>query len=131
VTVPFRAERAERCSVRRDGAVLHLAGEIDADNWLEVGERIAAAVRIGIVRLDLSRMTFFGAAGVRAVLHGREALPAGRTLHLTCAPMVFRVLEICEVGEADGLIVTRAAREPHPLPQARPPTVPGARSMDR
>jgi anti-anti-sigma factor len=107
LTGPFGAERAELCSVRRDGAAVRLTGEIDEANWAMIAKRIALEVGAGAVHLDLTQLRYCGAAGVRALLQGRQALPPGSALHLSCSPPVFRVLEICGLVGADALIVTR------------------------
>jgi anti-anti-sigma factor len=111
VTGPFGVERAELCSVRRDGGVLRLIGDIDDGNSRQIADRIVAEVQAGVVRLDLTRVDFYGAAGVRAVLQGRDALSPGASLHVVCSPLVFRVLHICGLVEADRLIVTPASGE--------------------
>ncbi|RZU52988.1 anti-anti-sigma regulatory factor [Krasilnikovia cinnamomea] len=103
---PFRADV---CSTRRDGAVLHVTGDIDQGNWVDVADRIAAEVRAGVLHLDLTRVSFFGAAGVRAVMHGRDAVPPGVTLQVSCAPMAFRAMQICGLLTSDRLRVTPAA----------------------
>jgi anti-anti-sigma factor len=107
LTGPFGAERAELCSVQRDGAAVRLTGEIDEANWVMIAERIALEVGAGAVHLDLTQLRYCGAAGVRALLQGRQALPPGSALHLSCSPPVFRVLDICGLVGADALIVTR------------------------
>ena len=118
VTGPFGAERAELCSVRRDGGVLCLTGDIDNGNAVQTADRIVAEIRAGVVRLDLSGVDFCGAAGVQALLQGRDALPPGAVLHVTCSPMVYRVLHICGLVDADRLIVTRAGTDGRRLPKA-------------
>jgi anti-anti-sigma factor len=105
LTGPFGAEHAELCSVRRDGTAVRLTGEIDEANWSAIAERIALEIAAGAVRLDLTQLGYCGAAGVRALLHGRRALPSGSTLHLTCSPLVFRVLHICGLVGAEGLMI--------------------------
>ena len=105
LTGPFGAEHAELCSVRRDGAAVRLTGEIDEANWAAIAERIALEIGAGAVHLDLTQLGYCGAAGVRALLHGRQALPFGSTLHLTCSPLVFRVLHICGLVGAEGLMI--------------------------
>ncbi|WP_412742203.1 STAS domain-containing protein [Krasilnikovia sp. MM14-A1004] len=102
---PFRADV---CSTRRDGPVLRVTGDIDQGNWLDLADRIAAEVRAGVLHLDLTRVTFFGAAAVRAVMYGRDALPCGVTLQVSCAPMAFRAMQICGLISCDRLLVTPA-----------------------
>lgn len=105
VTEPSRADRASRCSLYRDGTVLRLVGDIDLGNWAGIGRQVAADVRSGVVALDLTEVHYFGAAGVRVVLHGYEARPSGATLEVWCAPAVHRVLRISGVADADGLVL--------------------------
>ena len=111
VTEPSRAERATRCSLYRDGAVLRLVGDIDLGNWAGVGRRVAAEVGAGVVTLDLTEVHYFGAAGIRVVLHAHEARSSGATLEVRCAPAVFRVMRISGLVGADGLRVTEYGRQ--------------------
>jgi anti-anti-sigma factor len=108
LTEPYGTQRAGTCWIRRDGGVLRISGEIDQANWATVADRIVDAVRTGAVHVDLTEVGFCGAAGVRALLYGRAALPPGSVLTLACAPEVFRTLEICGLVGADGLVVTGA-----------------------
>jgi anti-anti-sigma factor len=108
VREPFRADSPTRCSVRRDGSVLHLLGDIDVGNWATVRERVAAEVGSGVRTLDLTAVRYFGAAGVRAVL---DARPSGAVLTVRCAPAVYRVMRISDLLDAEGLVVTEAATE--------------------
>jgi anti-anti-sigma factor len=103
--------RATRCSLYRDGAVLRLVGDIDLGNWFGVGNRVAAAVGAGVRTLDLTEVHYFGAAGVRVVLHGHGARSEGATLEVRCAPAVFRVMRISGLVGADGLAVTEYDRQ--------------------
>ena len=112
---PFHAQHAGLCTIRRDGPVLRLVGDIEQGNWREVADRIAAEIRAGASRLDLTQVRFFGAAGVRALMKGCEARPGGVTLHLSCAPVVFRALQICGLLTMGGLVV-----ETHADAQAPP-----------
>ena len=98
--------------VRRDGHRLELAGEIDIDNASEFTDRMTAAVRAGVVELDLSRVTFCGAAGVHAILQAPEARAVGGTLRVICCPIVFHVFALCGLGQLDGLTVVAAPRAP-------------------
>jgi anti-anti-sigma factor len=96
------------CSARSDGGVLLLTGEIDLSNAPEVTEWVAAAVAAGVTRVDLSGVSFICAAGVTALLAGRDAcLPGAAPLTVVCSPMVLRVLSLC-VTEGDGLRVVAA-----------------------
>jgi anti-anti-sigma factor len=114
VTEPHGVQRADSCWIRRDGAVLRISGEIDQANWAVVADNIVGAVRTGVVRVDLTEVGFCGAAGVRALLRGRAAVPAGSVLILTCPPVVFRILEVCGLVGADRLIVTAAGAGDQP-----------------
>lgn len=97
-------------SMRRDGHRLELAGEIDIDNVAEFTDRMIAAVHAGVVELDLSRVTFCGAAGVHAILQARAARAAGGTLRVICSPVVFHVFALCGLAQLDGLTVVAAPR---------------------
>jgi anti-anti-sigma factor len=96
------------CALHRDGPRLELAGEIDHDNATTVAARMVAEVRSGARCLDLRRVTFLGAAGVRALLQARAAVDDGRHLELICSPAIFRVLAICRIPDAAGLVVVVA-----------------------
>jgi anti-anti-sigma factor len=99
------SERPETAlwSARRDGPVLRIEGALDVITADDVTERLVAEVLTGIDRVDLSGVEFCGAAGVRALLAGREAAHArGIVLRLGCPPPVVRVLELCGVADLDG-----------------------------
>ncbi|GAA0897578.1 hypothetical protein GCM10009557_72390 [Virgisporangium ochraceum] len=100
--------RADRCSVHRDGSVLHLVGDIDIGNWSMLRERVAAEIGAGVRTLDLTAVRYFGAAGVRVVL---DARPSGGTPTVRCAPAVYRVMRISDLLDEEGLVVTDAAVE--------------------
>ncbi|GAB1690480.1 hypothetical protein KRM28CT15_22830 [Krasilnikovia sp. M28-CT-15] len=106
---PFRAESAESCVAQRDGPVLRVTGDIDQGNWIDLADRVAAEVRTGLVHLDLTQVSFFGAAGIRALMYARDDLPPGRTLHVSCAPMVLHAMRICGLLTLTGLVVTPGA----------------------
>jgi|tagenome__1003787_1003787.scaffolds.fasta_scaffold19832532_2 anti-anti-sigma factor len=101
-----------RGSVRRDGHRLELSGEIDLDNAAEISDLVVAAVRAGVVELDLSRVTFCGAAGVHAILRAREARADGGALRVACSPAVFRVFALCGLSNLDGLTIALVPRAP-------------------
>ena len=108
------------CCVDHADGLLRLAGEIDVDNAAVVTERIVAAVRAGVTHLDLSEVSFFGAAGVRAVLVGHAALPSPViALRVSCSPVVLRVLHTCGLADTGRLRVVAAqvpSRQMRPLP---------------
>jgi anti-anti-sigma regulatory factor len=110
VTEASRAGQAKRCSVRRDQFGLHLFGDVDQENWLEIAGYVAAEARSDVRSVDLTGMKYFGADGVRALLSGRAALPPGTALQVRCPPTVFRVLCICGLDHVDGLVVTESDR---------------------
>jgi anti-anti-sigma factor len=98
--------RTEFFTGRRHGDVLVLSGEIDLPNAAAVSDWIASHVAAGVVHLDLSQVTYCGAAGVRALLAGRDALPpGGATLAMTCSPLVLRVLQICDLPAASRIAI--------------------------
>jgi anti-anti-sigma factor len=107
---PFHPSRSEMCSFRRIGPVLYLSGEIDLANAADIAREVVAAVEDGVHCLDLSAVAFCDAAGLRVLLAGRDRLvERGRALRLVCSPIVLRLLEICDLTDVDGLIVTAAS----------------------
>ncbi len=110
--------------MRREGHVLRLVGEIDDANAARVTERVVADVRAGVDRIDLSGVHYCGAAGIRAVLAGRDALPPGAVLELICSPAVSRAVWVCGVTSAPDLTVTPATdpRRPAAVPPAAMPS---------
>ena len=90
---------------RDDGAGVHrlmIEGDLDEDT----GEGCAAVIvnaagnhDVAEIVVDLRRVTFLAAAGVRALLHGREAtLAAGREFRVVNATgIVYQVLRISGV----------------------------------
>ena len=107
MTEPSRADRVTRCSVHRDGATILLVGDIDLGNRAEITARMG----LGIRALDLTGVRYFGAAGVRLVLDAFAGRPFAGTLHVRCAPSVFRVMRISGLLDVEGLVVTEAAME--------------------
>jgi anti-anti-sigma factor len=114
VAEPFHAQHAGLCTIRRDGSVLRLIGDIEQANWRNIADRIAAEIHSGATRLDLTQVRFFGAAGVRALMKGCEARPGGVALQLSCAPVVFRALQICGLLTMSGLVFETQANEQAP-----------------
>lgn len=101
------------CHVDHAHGVLKLTGDVDYDSAAAVTERVVAAVTAGVTHLDLSEVSFFGAAGVRAVLTGHEALPAHVTaLRVSCSPVVLRVLQTCGLVGVGRLQIVAADRMP-------------------
>jgi anti-anti-sigma factor len=93
-------------SARRDGSVLWIGGDLDAFTADDVAERLVAEVRNGIVKVDLSEVEFFGAAGVRILLAGGVAAQGqGVMLDVACPRSVMRVLDVCALAEEDGVRV--------------------------
>jgi anti-anti-sigma factor len=106
---PTRLPRANLCMVERIGNMLRLRGEIDQANAVALTIRLAAEVRLGVTHLDLSGVTYCGAAGVRMLLAARAAQPREAAgLLLSCSPIVFRILHIARVATTDGIIVRLA-----------------------
>lgn len=65
-----------------------------------------AEVCAGVDHLDLSGVGFFGAAGIEALLDAHALVRSqGKTLRLTCLPMVVRILRACRFTELEGLTV--------------------------
>jgi anti-anti-sigma factor len=90
---------------------MRLTGDIDLGNWADIRGRMAVEMAAGIRRVDLTGVRYFGAAGVRVVLDAFEARPSGATVHVTCAPSVFRVMRISGLLDTDGLVITEAAMQ--------------------
>jgi anti-anti-sigma factor len=110
--VTSSSERPETAlwSAHRDGPVLRVSGALDALTFDEVAERLTAEIAAGVSQIDLSGVSTCAAAGVRALLSGREAARARRlVLSLGCPPEVARVLDLCGVAELDGWLVVDMA----------------------
>ena len=118
MTEPSADGRGRAFSAWRDGAVLHLSGDIDQANWLVVADRVAAELRSGVVELDLTAVGFFGAAAVRALLVARDRSRLAASLRLTCSPTVIRVLTICGLKTLDGMVVTEGVTDLDLSPRA-------------
>jgi anti-anti-sigma factor len=98
------AQTPVSCWVDQEHGVLRVAGEIDQDNAEAVTRRVVAAVTAGVVHLDLSDVTFFGAAGVRVILAGHQILPPeAPSLRVACSPIVLRVIRTCGLAGAGRL----------------------------
>jgi anti-anti-sigma factor len=84
------------CTIH-DGLVA-VQGEVDGANAAGIRFAVQRAVSRGLdpVTVDLSRVTFFGARGVAALLGAQESVRAcGSRLVLTrCSPAVRRTLEL-------------------------------------
>jgi anti-anti-sigma factor len=96
---------------------LAIAGELDDDAGDAFTALIAnAAAQYGVseVVVDLRRVTFLAAAGVRALLRGREAaLRSGRELRVVGATgVVYQVLRISGVNKILGVTSRFAAGTP-------------------
>jgi anti-anti-sigma factor len=102
-----RRPRAQLWSAHRDGRVLRLGGEIDVANAEAVRDRLVAEVCSGVDHVDLSGVDFYGVSGLEALLDAHALLRShGGILHLTCPPIVVRLLQVCGLVELEGLIVT-------------------------
>jgi anti-anti-sigma factor len=107
VSGPSPRPGAQLWSAHREGRVLRLGGEIDVANAAVVRDRVVAEVCAGVDHLDLSGVGFFGAAGIEALLDAHALVRSqGKTLRLTCLPMVVRILRVCRFTELEGLTVT-------------------------
>lgn len=107
------AERPETAlwAARSDGVTLQVSGALDVNTADDVADRLVAEVLGGITQIDLSGVEFCAAAGVRALLAGRETARArGLVLLLRCSPPVVRVLELCGLIELDGWRVVPISR---------------------
>jgi anti-anti-sigma factor len=101
VVTPFAVTK------RDDGAGVHrlmIAGELDEDTSEGCAALIANAAEhheVSVVVVDLRRVTFLAAAGVRALVRGREAtLAAGREFRVVNATgIVYQVLRISGVHQ--------------------------------
>jgi anti-anti-sigma regulatory factor len=81
-----RRPSADSRSAHRDGRVLRLSGEIDIANAEAVRDRGVAEICAGVDRLDLSGVTFYGVAGLAALLDGHSLLRSQKLLH-RCQPL--------------------------------------------
>lgn len=90
----------------RGDALLSLAGELDLATAGIFTSVLDAALdrRPARIVLDLGRLTFIDAGGVRAIVGARaHATLWGGTLSLTRSrPAVRRVLDLCRVGDLHG-----------------------------
>jgi anti-anti-sigma factor len=94
--------RSQLIGARRDGAALRISGEIDISTTTALTREILAAVESGASALDLTEVPFFGAAGVDALLGGRDAARrSGRRLRVTCSRQVMRSLRLCGYPDLD------------------------------
>lgn len=101
--------RRPLCGVQRVGDQLLFFGEIDESNADDLAARAASEIRAGVVRLDLSQVRFFAAAGVRMMAAARTATsPRDGGLRVVCSPEVIRTLRVCRYTGVDGLLVTPA-----------------------
>jgi anti-anti-sigma factor len=101
--------RPPLCGVQRVGDQLLFFGEIDESNADELATRAVAEIRAGVVRLDLSQVRFFAAAGVRMMSAARIATNSHDAgLRVVCSPEVMRTLRMCRYTGVDGLRVTTA-----------------------
>jgi anti-anti-sigma factor len=97
-------------SARRDGSVLRIVGDLDVFTADDVEERLVVEVLDGIDEVDLSKVGFFGLAGVRVLRNGAEAARAqGTVLHVVCPAAVLRLLEDCGVAEEEVWRLSRSA----------------------
>jgi anti-anti-sigma factor len=84
-----------------DAAVVRVAGEIDAANarrfYIEL-VRLAALARSALMLIvDLTRVGFFAAAGIRSLLDAREKRAAGQMWRVVATGLTRRVLELVEL----------------------------------
>lgn len=76
-------------------------GEIDISNVDELSNGLAEAYRQGpVVVADLSRVTFFASAGVRALFDACLVESPGRILGVVTGPGVDTILRICGMSAA-------------------------------
>jgi anti-anti-sigma factor len=81
---------------RIDRGVVMVAGEVDASTADEFGAVLAVCNGdMTVAAVDLSRVTFFSAAGVRAFV--RRGWTTGGHPMIIASPAVRRVLTLCEV----------------------------------
>lgn len=92
------------CLVERVGDELWLSGEIDISNAEDLSLLIAEEARAGVRRLNLTRVRFFSAAGIRMMIAvgTATALPDGG-IPVVCSAAVTRALRLCRLTHVDGL----------------------------
>lgn len=76
-------------------------GEIDISNVAELEDGLAEAFRRGpAVVADLSGVSFFASAGVRALVDAIETQPGSHVLGVVTGPGVDTILRICGLAAA-------------------------------
>jgi anti-anti-sigma factor len=109
-SVHARGIRGRQLQTGRSDEGLILGGEIDHFDGALLTEvlRATTSERVGPFHLDLSRVTFLGSAGVRALLDGTEQFrdQGGRVLLLAPQPIVGRVLAILGIDQFPNLELT-------------------------
>jgi anti-anti-sigma factor len=103
------------CTAHREAGLIRVSGEIDMPDAERLTDWIVEQVAVGVTHLDLSDVSYCGAAGVRMLMAARDAVsPGGTSLRLTCSPLVLRVLTICGLTEMERLTVAAAEAKNHP-----------------
>lgn len=121
-----RSEALADCTLTWAGHRLVVAGDIDEANADALTDRITAAVDDATGVIDLCGVRFFGAAGIRMLIRvGAHARHTGRSVQVTCSPVVLRTLGYCGLTGIDGLDLAAA-----PVPGS-PDGVPRADSCCR
>jgi anti-anti-sigma regulatory factor len=100
------APRRPLCGVQRIGDRLLFFGEIDESNADDLATRALSEIRAGVVALDLSRVRFFAAAGVRMISAARTETTLDGGVRVVCSPEVMRTLQLCRYTGVDGLRLT-------------------------
>ncbi len=102
---------------RHDIVIVRAMGEIDLSTAAEIDHAVAVALDLAgasaTVVLDLTGVTFFGSAGVWALVRARrECAGRGTALVVTAGPAVRRILRITHLDE---LLTVVASGESAPV----------------
>lgn len=105
-----RSERLAGCGLTWLGDGVLVAGEIDHGNADILADRLCVAIADTVRLVDLTAVTFFGAAGIRLLVSiAAAARNAGVTVRVNCSPVVRRVIGLCGVIEIAGLALLDGA----------------------
>lgn len=95
-----------RCGLTRSGHCLEVSGEIDESNADDLGSDLETGLTEGVTLVDLTAVTFFGAAGIRTLLRlGPVATRLGLVVRVRCSAQVRQVLDVCAITTVAGLVL--------------------------
>ena len=79
--------------------VLHVIGEVDLATVDAFRDALEGAVRGADTVIEMTKMTFIDAGGLRAILEVAESLNGAAPLTLVNAPMVERLFRLVDMAE--------------------------------